>query len=210
MSFVFIFILVFKRAFDALFSNDYNRQTIHKQFCFIFILNRRDDVNFILRLDLFSLRFLRNFNRNVNCFFEKLILDSGTLCLENIKQFLILDFSEIESSFCCLRFLLKLNQEISKSSHFRVDDVRAMMCDMINRNNHVASATSLFDFFTHTNDMTNVFYQRIHKNIVVIIFFDDRGHLIVHAHNSALNHTKSSRNFDRHQFAFARQRLNNL
>ena len=178
-----------------MFSNDRNCQAIHERFRFIFIFNRRNDVSFIFRFDFFSFRFLYNFDRNVNYFFEKFIFDFDTFCFENIEQFLVLDFSEIESSFRCLCFLFELNQKILKSSHFRVCGVRAMMCDMINCNNHVANATSLFDFFAHTSDMTNVLCQCIYKNIVVIIFFDDRGHFIVRAHNSAFNHTKSSQDF---------------
>ena len=85
INFIFVFVLVLKRALDALFSNDRTHQTIHEQFRFIFILNRRNNVNFILRLDFLLLRFLRNFDRNVNCFFEKLIFDFDTFCFENIK-----------------------------------------------------------------------------------------------------------------------------
>ena len=195
MNFVLVFIFVFKRTFDALLSNDRNRQTIHKQFRFIFIFNRCNDVNFILRFDFLSLRFFYNFDRNVNCFLEKLILDFDTFCFKNIKQFFVLDFNEIEPSFRCLCSFFKLNQEISKSSHFRVCNIHAIMCDMINYSNHVANATSLFDFFAHASDTTNVLCQCIHENIVVIIFFDDREHFIVRAHNSTFNHTKSSQDF---------------
>ena len=204
MNFVFVFVFVFKRALDALLSSDRNRQTIHKRFRFIFILNHYNGVNFILRLDFFPLWFFHNSDRSVNCFLKELIFDSDTFCFENIKQFFVLDFSEIESSFCCLCSLLELNQKILKSSHFRVCDVRAIMYDMINHNNYAANVTSLFDLFAHASDTTNVLCQCIHKNIVVIIFFDDRGHLIVRAHNSMFNYTKSSRNFVRHQLAFAR------
>ena len=210
MNFVFVFVFIFKRALDALFSSDRNRQAIHKRFRFIFIFNRRNGVNFIFYFDLLLFRFLCNFDRNINCLFKKFIFDFNTLCLENIKQFLVLDFNEIESSFCCFCFFFELNQKILKSSHFRVCDVRVMMCDMINHNNHVANTTSLFNFFAHTSGTTNVLCQYIHKNIVVIIFFDDREHLIVRAHNSTFNHTKSSRNFVRHQLAFARQQLDDL
>ena len=95
--------------FDALFLNDRNHQTIHEQFHFIFILNYCNDVNIIFRFNFLSFRLLYNFDRNVNCFFKKLIFDSDTFYFENIKQFFIFDFNEIESSFCCLRFLFKLN-----------------------------------------------------------------------------------------------------
>ena len=179
-----------------MFSSDRNYQTTHKRFHFIFIFNCRNDVSFIFHFNFLSLRFLCNFDRNVNCFFKKFILDSDTFCFENIKQFLVFGFSEIESSFRCLRSLLKLNQEILKLSHFRVDGVRAMMCDMINYSNHVVNATSLFDFFAHASDMTNVLYQRIYENIIIIIFLDDREHFIVRAHDSTFNHIKSSRDFD--------------
>ena len=210
MNFVFVFVFVFKQTFNALLSNDRNCQTIHKQFRFIFIFNRRNDVNFIFRFDFLSLWLFCNFGRNVNCLFKKFILNSDTLYFENIKQFFVFDFNEIESSFRCFCFLLELNQKISKSSHFRVCDVRAIMCDMINRNNHAANATSLFNFFAHASDTTNVFCQCIHENIVIIILFDDREHFIVRAHNSAFNHTKSSRNFVWHQLALARQQFNDL
>ena len=210
MNFAFVFVFVLRRAFDALLLNDRNRQTIYERFRLIFIFNRCNDVSIIFRFDFFSLRLFRNSDRNVNCFFERFILNLDTLCFENIEQFLVFDFSEIESSFRCFRFLLKLSQEISKSSHFRVDDVRAIMYNMINRNNHVASAMSLFDFFAHANDTTNVLCQRIHKNIIIIILFDDREHFIIHAHDPTFNHTKSSRNLNRHQLALARQWLNNL
>ena len=156
MNFVFIFIFIFKRAFDALFSSDRNRQTIYERFRFIFIFNRRNDINFIFYFDFLSFRLFRNFDRNVNCFFEKFIFDFGTLCLKNIEQFFIFDFSEIESSFCYFCFFLELNQKILKSLHFRVCDVCAMMCDMINYNNHAVNATLLFDFFAHASDTTNV------------------------------------------------------
>ena len=109
INFVFAFAFVLKRMLDALFSNDRNRQATHERFRLIFILNRRNDVNFILRLDLFSFWLLYNFDRNVNYFFEKLILNSDTLYFENIEQFLILDLSEIKSSFRCLCSLLELN-----------------------------------------------------------------------------------------------------
>ena len=198
MNFIFVFVFIFKRMFDALFLNDRNRQTIYKRFRFIFIFNRRNDVSFILHFNFLSFWFFRNFDRSVNCFFEKFIFDFDTFCLENIKQFLIFDFNEIESSLRCFCSLFKLNQKISKSSHFRVNDVRVMMYDMINRNNYVASATSFFDLFAHASDTTNVLYQRIHKNIIIIIFFNDREHFIVRAHNSTLNYTKSSRNFNWH------------
>ena len=157
MSFVFVFVLVFKRALDALLSSDRNRQMIHERFRLIFIFNRRSGVNFILRFDFFSFRLFRNFDRDVNCFFKRFILDSDTLCFENIEQFLVLDFSEIESSFRCFCSLFELNQEILKSSHFRVCDVRAIICDMISRSSHVANATSLFDFFAHASGTTGVF-----------------------------------------------------
>ena len=146
----------------------------------------------------------------INCFFKKFIFNFDTLCFKNIEQFFIFDFNEIKSSFHCFRFLFKLNQKILKSLHFRVDDVRSIMCDMINRSNHVANATSLFNFFTHANNTTNVLYQCIYENIVVIIFFDDREHFIVRAHNSTFNYIKSSRNFNRHQLALARQQLDDL
>ena len=158
MNFVFVFAFIFKRTLDALLLSDRNHQTIHEQFRFILIFNRRNNVNFIFRFDSFSFRLLRSSDRNVNCFFEKFILNSDTFCFENIKQFFILDFSEIKSSFRCLCSLLKLNQEISKSSHFRVDNIRAMICNMINRNNHVTNATLLFNLFAHASDTTNVFY----------------------------------------------------
>ena len=191
INFAFVFILAFKQALDALLSNNRNHQAIHKQFCFIFILNRHNDVNFILHFNFLSFRFFRNSDRNVNCFFKKFILDFNTFCLENIEQFFIFDFNEIESSFRCFRSFFKLSQKISKSSHFRVDDIRAIMCDIINRNNHVANATLLFNFFTHANNTTDVLYQCIHENIVIIIFFNDREHFIVRAHNSTFNYTKS-------------------
>ena len=154
----FIFIFVFKRALNALFSNDRNRQTIHERFHFIFIFNYCSDVSFIFRFDFFSFRLFHNFDCNVNSFFKKFIFDFDTLCFKNIEQFLIFGFSEIESSFRCFRFFFKLNQKILKSSHFRVDDVCLMMCDMINCNNHVANATLLFDFFAHANDTTSILY----------------------------------------------------
>ena len=173
MNFVLVFVLVFKRAFNALFSNDRNHQIIHERFRFIFIFNRRNDVNFIFRFNVLSFRFFRNLDRDVNFFFEKFILDFDTFCFENIKQFLVLDLNEIESSFCCFHSFFKLNQKISKSSHFRVDDVRLMMCDIINCNNYVANAILLFDFFAHANDTTSIFCQRIQKNVVIIFFFDN-------------------------------------
>ena len=210
MNFVFIFALVFKRALDALLSNNRNHQATHERFRFIFILNRCNNVNFIFRFNLLSLRFFCNSDRDISCLFEKFILNFDTFCFENIKQFLVFDFNEIESSFRYFCSFLKLNQKISKLSHFRVCDVRVMMCNMINRNNHAASATSLLDFFAHANNTTNILCQCIHKNIVVIILLNNREHFIVRAHNSTFNHTKSSRNFVRHQFALARQQLNDL
>ena len=157
MNFIFIFVFVFKWAFNALFSNDRNRQTIHERFHFIFIFNHYNDVNIIFHFNFFSLRFLRNSDRNVNFFFKKLILNSDTLCLENIKQFFVFDFNKIKTLLRCLRFFFKLNQKILKSSHFRIDDIRLIMCDMINRSNHVANATSLFNLFAHAGNTTNVF-----------------------------------------------------
>ena len=157
MNFILVFAFVFKRAFDALFSNNRNHQTIHERFYFIFIFNRRNDVNFILHFDFFSFRFFRNFDQSVNYFFKKFIFDFNTFCFENIKQFLVFDFNEIESSFHCLRFLFKLNQKILKSLYFRVNDVRAMMCDIINRNNYVANAMLLLDIFAHASDTTSIF-----------------------------------------------------
>ena len=109
MSFAFIFVFAFKRTFDALFSSNYNRQTTHERFCFIFIFNCCNDVNFILHLDFLSFRFFRNFDWDVNCFFKKFIFDFDTLCFENIKQFLIFDFNKIESSFRCFCSFFKLN-----------------------------------------------------------------------------------------------------
>ena len=94
-------------------------------------------------------------------FFKKFILNLNTLCLENIKQFLIFNFNEIKSSFRCFRSFFKLNQKIFKSSHFRVDDVRVIMCDIINYNNYIANATLLFDIFAHASDIMNIFYQRV-------------------------------------------------
>ena len=95
--------------FDALFLNDRNRQMIYKRFRFIFIFNRRNDVNFIFRFNIFSFRFLRNFDRNVNFFFKKFIFDFDTFCFKNIKQFFVFDFNEIESLFHYFHFLFKLN-----------------------------------------------------------------------------------------------------
>ena len=62
MNFVLIFVLVLKWALDALLSNDRNYQATHERFRFILILNRCNDVSFILRLDFLSFRFLRNFD----------------------------------------------------------------------------------------------------------------------------------------------------
>ena len=125
-------------------------------------------------------------------------------CFKNIEQFLIFNFNEIESSFRCFHSFFKLNQEILKSLHFRVNDIRAMMYNIINRNNYIVNATLLFNFFVYVNDTTNVFNQRVHKNIVVIIFLNNCEHFIVHAHDSTFNHTKLSRNLNSYQFAFAR------
>ena len=80
--------------------------------------------------------------------------------------------------------------------YFRVNNVRAMMCDIINRNNHVMNTMLLFNFFAHASDTTNVLYQRIYKNIIVIIFFDNREHFIIRAHDSTFNYTKSSQDFN--------------
>ena len=85
MNFVLVFVFVFKRALDALFSNDRNRQAIHERFRFIFIFNRRNDVSFILRFDFLSFRFLCNFDRGVSCLFKEFILDFDMFCLENIE-----------------------------------------------------------------------------------------------------------------------------
>ena len=161
MNFVFVFVFIFKRTFDALLLNDRNRQMIHERFCFIFIFNRYNDVNFILCFNVLSFRFFFNFNRDVNFLFKKFIFDFNTFCLDNIKQFFIFNFSEIESSFRCFGFFFKLNQEISKLSHFCVDDVRLMMCDIINHNNYVANTTLLFNFFAHASDTTSIFYQHV-------------------------------------------------
>ena len=157
MNFVFIFIFIFKRTFNALFSSDRNCQTIHKQFRLIFIFNHRNGVNFIFRSDFLSLRFFSNISRNLSRFFKKLIFNFNTFCFENIKQFFFLNFNEIESSFHYLRSFLRLSQEISKSLHFRIDDIYLIMYDMIIRSNYVASATLLFDLFAHANDTTDVF-----------------------------------------------------
>ena len=131
---------------------------IYKQFRFIFIFNRCNNVNFIFYLNLFSFQFLHNSDQNVNCFFEKFIFDFNTFYFENIKQFLIFNLNEIELSFYYFYFLFKLSQKILKSSHFCVDNIRLIICDMINRNNHVANITSLFNFFTHANDTTSILY----------------------------------------------------
>ena len=173
MNFIFVFVFVFKRALDALFSNNRNCQTIYEQFRLIFIFNCCNDVNFIFYFNVFSFRFLCNSDRDVSSFFKKFIFDFDTLCFKNIKQFFVLDFNETESSFYYLRSFFKLNQKISKSSHFRVDDIHLMMCNMINRNNHVANATLLFNFFAHASDTTSIFYQRVQKNVVVIFFFNN-------------------------------------
>ena len=109
INFIFIFVFILKRAFSALFSNNHNRQIIHKRFCFIFIFNRCNDVSIIFHFNFLSFRLFRNFNRNVNFFFKKFIFDFDTFCLKNIKQFLVFDFNEIKSSFRCFRFFLKLN-----------------------------------------------------------------------------------------------------
>ena len=109
INFIFVFTFVFKWTFNALFSNDYNRQMIYKQFCFIFIFNRRNDVNIIFRFNFLLFQFFCNFNRDVNCFFKKFIFNFDTLYFENIKQFFVFDFSEIKSSFYYLHFLFKLN-----------------------------------------------------------------------------------------------------
>ena len=109
MNFIFVFVFIFKWTFNALFSNDRNHQIIHERFRFIFIFNRCNDINFIFRFNVFSFHFLRNFNRDVNFLFEKFILNFDTLYFENIKQFFIFNFSEIESSFRYFYFLLKLN-----------------------------------------------------------------------------------------------------
>ena len=210
MNFVLVFVLAFRRTLGALFSSGRNRQAIHERFRFILILNRRSGVSFILRFDFLSLRLFHSFGRGVSCLLERLILDSDTLCLENIEQFFVFGFNEIEPSFCCFCFLFGLSQEISKSSHLRVCGVRAMMCDMINRSSHAAGAAPLPDLFAHAGDTTGVLCQCIHKNIVVIVLLDDRGHLIVRAHSPTLNHTKPSRDFVRHQFALARQQFDDL
>ena len=108
-NFIFVFVFVLKRAFNALFLNNRNRQTIHEWFRFIFIFNYRNDVSFIFCFNFFSFRFFHNFDRNVNCFFEKFIFNFDTLCFKNIKQFFIFNFNEIKSSLRCLYFLFKLN-----------------------------------------------------------------------------------------------------
>ena len=85
MNFIFVFVFIFKRAFDALFSNDHNHQMIHERFHFIFIFNCRSDSNFIFHFNVFSFRFLRNLNRDVNSFFEEFIFDFDMFCFKNIK-----------------------------------------------------------------------------------------------------------------------------
>ena len=99
INFVFTFTFVLKRTLNVLFSNNRNRQIIYKWFCFIFILNRRNDVNFILHFNFLSLRLLFNINRNFSRFFEKFILNLNMFCFENIKQFLILEVVISLSSF---------------------------------------------------------------------------------------------------------------
>ena len=161
INFVFIFVFVFIWTFDALFLSDYNRQMIHKRFYFIFIFNRCNDVNFILYSDFLLFRLFYNFNRNVNFFFKRFIFDFNTFYFENIKQFFIFDFNEIKLSFRCFYSFLKLNQKILKLLYFRVNNVRMMMCDIINRNNYIINATLLFDIFAHASDIMNIFYQRV-------------------------------------------------
>ena len=66
-------------------------------------------------------------------------------------------------------------------------------------------ATWLFNFFTHASDTTNIFCQRVQKNVIVIFFFNNYWHFIVNANRASFNNLKTSWNFNRHQFAFARQ-----
>ena len=156
---------------------------------------------FILIFFYFDFSF--NISRNFNHFFKKFIFNFDTFCFKNIKQFLVLDFNEIELSFHYFRFLFKLNQKILKSLYFRVNDVRLIIYNMINRNNYIVNATLLLDFFTYASDTINVFNQRIHESIVIIIFFNNRKHFIVCAHNSTFNYIKSLRNLNFYQFVFA-------
>ena len=141
-----------------MFSNNRNRQTIHKRFYFIFIFNCCNDVNIIFRFDFLLFRFFYKIDRNINYFLGKFILDSDMFYFENIEQFLVFNFSDIKLSLHCFHFLFKLNEKILKLSHFRVDDVCAMIYNIINRNNYDANTTLLISFFAHINDTTNVFY----------------------------------------------------
>ena len=106
-------------------------------------------------------------------FFKNLFSTLTSFILKILNNFLFLTSTRSNRQLYYFRFFFNLNQKISKSSYFCVDNIYLMIYNMINRNNYVANATSLFNFFAHANDTINIFNQYIHKSFVVIISFNN-------------------------------------
>ena len=87
-------------------------------------------------------------------FVVKFNLDFNSFDFENIQQLLIFSFKKTKLIFRYFRFLFRLSQEISKTSHFRVCDIYSMMNYVIDDVNHVTSLMSLLHLLSHANNTT--------------------------------------------------------